>query len=218
MITVKSFCFNSFEENTYVLSDPTGECVIIDPGCMMQEEEVELAHYIDGHHLRPVRLLNTHCHIDHILGNQFVASRYQLGLEIHNREIPVLASSEQVSKMYQIALNPSPQPTAFLVPGQHIKFGASELQIFFTPGHSPGSVSFFSESDQFVISGDVLFERSIGRTDLPGGNYDTLIESIVKELLPLGDDVVVYSGHGNPTTIGSEKRLNPFLREHVQNF
>ncbi|MBL0071690.1 MAG: MBL fold metallo-hydrolase [Bacteroidetes bacterium] len=105
-----------------------------------------------------------------------------------------------------------------MVPGQHIKFGASELQIFFTPGHSPGSVSFFSESDQFVISGDVLFERSIGRTDLPGGNYDTLIESIVKELLPLGDDVVVYSGHGNPTTIGSEKRLNPFLREHVQNF
>lgn len=103
-------------------------------------------------------------------------------------------------------------------PGQLIKFGASELQILFTPGHSPGSVSFFSMADQFVISGDVLFERSIGRTDLPGGNYETLIESIVKELIPLGDDVVVYSGHGNPTTIAAEKRFNPFLREHTQDF
>lgn len=217
MITVKSFCFNSFEENTYVLSDASRQCIIIDPGCHMKDEEAELADYIKNHQLEPVRLLNTHCHIDHILGNQFIASRYGLELEIHEKEIPVLESSEYVSKMYQIQLNPSPQPGFFLEEGQVVNFGNSTLHLLFTPGHSPGSITFYSPADKFVISGDVLFERSIGRTDLPGGDYDVLINSIITKLFPLGDEVVVYPGHGNPTTIATEKRFNPFLREHTQN-
>jgi len=216
MITVKSFSFNSFEENTYVLSDNSGECIIIDPGCHMKDEEQELTDYISANNLVPVRLINTHCHIDHILGNSFIAGKYKLKLEANQMEIPVLSSSGMVSQMYQIALNPSPEIEIFLKEGDSIKFGNSELQVFFTPGHSPGSLSFYSAIDKFVVSGDVLFERSIGRTDLPGGNYDTLIESIITKLLPLGDDVKVYSGHGNPTTIGAEKKMNPFLREHLQ--
>jgi len=216
MIKVKSFCFNSFEENTYVLSDETLECIIIDPGCHLKEEENELVDYISLQNLKPVRLINTHCHIDHVLGNSFVAKKYNLKLEVNRLELPVLSSSEYVSKIYDIQMNPSPEPEIFLDEGDIIKFGNSELQILFTPGHSPGSISFFSAPDKFVVSGDVLFEQSIGRTDLPGGNYDTLMNSIIQKLLPLGDNVIVYSGHGSPTTIGSERKLNPFLREHLQ--
>jgi glyoxylase-like metal-dependent hydrolase (beta-lactamase superfamily II) len=216
MIKVKSFCFNSFEENTYVLSDETNECVIIDPGCHLIYEESELAEYIQINNLKPVRLLNTHCHIDHILGNSFVAGKYGLILEINDRELPVLSAAGYVSEMYQIQLNPSPEPGNFLHEGDKVRFGNSVLEVLFTPGHSPGSISFYAPDDNFVISGDVLFEQSIGRTDLPGGDYDTLIESIVVKLLPLDDSTLVFCGHGNSTTIGAEKRLNPFLREHVQ--
>lgn len=216
MISIKAFCFNSFDENTYVLSDESRECLIIDPGCHLKEEEEEFTTYIAINNLKPVKLINTHCHIDHILGNSFVAGKYGLKLEAHRNEIPVLSSSGMVSQLYQIQLNPSPEIEIFLNEGDTINFGNSEMKILFTPGHSPGSVSFYSEADKIVISGDVLFERSIGRTDLPGGSYDTLISSIVNKLLPLGDDVKVYSGHGNVTSIGAEKKLNPFLREHLQ--
>ena len=216
MIKVKSFCFNSFEENTYVISDQTSECVIIDPGCHLVSEENELAQYIASNNLKPVRLLNTHCHIDHILGNSFVARTYGLKLEINDKELPVLSAAGYVSEMYQIQLNPSPEPSSFLNEGDKVHFGNSALDVLFTPGHSPGSISFYSPSDNFIISGDVLFEQSIGRTDLPGGDYETLIESIIVKLLPLGDTVQVYCGHGNSTTIGAEKNLNPFLREHLQ--
>jgi hydroxyacylglutathione hydrolase len=217
MLTVKSFCFNSFEENTYVVSDETLECIIIDPGCHLHEEEEELSNYISAKKLKPVRLLNTHCHIDHILGNFYVASKYNLNLEINSRELPVLDSSMQVSRMYQINMSPSPQPAAFIDEGDKVEFGNSVLELFFTPGHSPGSITFYSKADQLIISGDVLFESSIGRTDLPGGDFQTLVESIINKLFTLGDEVKVYPGHGNPTTIGREKKYNPFLREFVQN-
>jgi glyoxylase-like metal-dependent hydrolase (beta-lactamase superfamily II) len=213
MITVKSFVFNSFEENTYVLSDATGECVIIDPGCHLEEEEKELEAYIAQKGLKPVKLLNTHCHIDHVLGNQFVSTKYGLGLHIHRSEKPVLDSSSAVSLMYGIQMAPSPEPAAYLEEGEEVFFGNSSLKVIFTPGHSPGSITFYSESQKFLISGDVLFRTSIGRTDLPGGNFDTLISSIMKKLMPLGDDITVYSGHGQPTTLGFEKNYNPFLRE-----
>ncbi|MDQ3051408.1 MAG: MBL fold metallo-hydrolase [Bacteroidota bacterium] len=216
MITIKSFCFNSFEENTYVLSDSSLECIIIDPGCHMEEEEKELTDYISENNFRPVRLINTHCHIDHILGNSFIARRYQLKLEANENELPVLSASGYVSQMYQIQLNPSPEIENFINEGDLVKFGNSVLEVLFTPGHSPGSLTFFAREDKFIISGDVLFERSIGRTDLPGGNHETLIASIITKILPLGDDITVYSGHGNSTTVGAEKRLNPFLREHLQ--
>jgi hydroxyacylglutathione hydrolase len=213
MIAIKSFVFNSFEENTYVLSDETGECVIIDPGCHLASEEKELSDYIDKQGLTPVLLLNTHCHIDHILGNQYVSSKYGVNLYFHKAEQPVLDASSAVSMMYGIQLDPSPQPAGYLEEGEAVRFGTSVLKVIFTPGHSPGSISFFNEKQQFLISGDVLFKTSIGRTDLPGGNYETLIRSIMIGLMPLGDAVKVYSGHGESTTLGYEKQFNPFLRE-----
>jgi len=216
MITVHSFCFNSFEENTYILFDETKECILIDPGNHLPEEDKILKDYIEAKQLNPVRLLNTHCHIDHILGNHFVQSTYQTGLLIHKKEIPVLDSSVFISQAYQIQMTPSPEPSGFLEENDFVRFGNSELRVIFTPGHSPGSISFFSEKDKLIISGDVLFERSIGRTDLPGGDYDTLISSITQKLFPLGDDVIVYPGHGNKTTLREERKFNPFLREHLQ--
>lgn len=216
MITIKSFTFNSFEENTYILYDETGECIIIDPGCHLDFEENELSDFISENNLTPIKLINTHCHIDHILGNAYVSEKYGLLPKINREEIRVLESSVYVSQMYQIQLTPSPQPGGFINEGDIIRFGKSELSVLLTPGHSPGSLTFYNKEQGFIISGDVLFERSIGRTDLPGGDYDTLIESIMNKLLPLGDQVIVYSGHGNPTTLGSEKKFNPFLREHLQ--
>ena len=216
MISIKSFTFNSFEENTYVLYDETGECVVIDPGCHLKDEEEELANFISVNNLNPVKLLNTHCHIDHILGNYFVSKKFNLLPEYHRDETRVLESSGYVSQLYQIHLNPSPVAVSFLNEGDTVKFGNSELSVIFTPGHSPGSVTFFNQKEKFMISGDVLFMQSIGRTDLPGGSYEVLMESIIGKLLPLGDEVKVYSGHGPVTTIGAERKLNPFLREHLQ--
>jgi glyoxylase-like metal-dependent hydrolase (beta-lactamase superfamily II) len=216
MISIKSFTFNSFEENSYVLYDETGECVIIDPGCHLPEEENELVHFISNKNLKPVKLLNTHCHIDHILGNYFVSKKFNLLPEYHQDETRVLESSAYVSQLYQIHLNPSPVAVHFLNEGDTVKFGNSELSVIFTPGHSPGSVTFFNQQEKFMISGDVLFMQSIGRTDLPGGSYEALMESIIGKLLPLGDDIKVYCGHGPATTIGAERRSNPFLREHLQ--
>lgn len=213
MTTIKSFVFNSFDENTYVLSDETGQCVIIDPGCHLPDEEEELTSYIKGAGLTPVMLLNTHCHIDHILGNSYASNRYNLLPEYHTLETVVLESSTYVSQMYGIQLNPSPKAKVFLQEGQTLTFGNTSLKVIFTPGHSPGSVSFWNEKEGYLISGDVLFRGSIGRTDLPGGSYEVLMDSIHSRLLPLGDEVRVFSGHGPETTIGDEKRWNPYLTE-----
>ncbi|HTF06258.1 MAG TPA: MBL fold metallo-hydrolase [Bacteroidia bacterium] len=211
MITLKSFTFNPFSENSYILSDETGECVIIDPGCYTSEEEQELAEYIALNSLKPVKLLNTHCHVDHVFGNLFVAEKWKLGLEMHKLDVPVLESFAKVCQMYGFPGGPQPEPAHFFEDGDPIKFGNSTLDILFTPGHSPGSVCFYSQPDKLVIGGDVLFQGSIGRTDLPGGNFETLEHSIRTKLYTLPDDVEIYPGHGPATTVGAEKRSNPFV-------
>ncbi|MEK7257354.1 MAG: MBL fold metallo-hydrolase [Bacteroidota bacterium] len=211
-ISVEKFTFNPFSENTYVLHDDTGECIIIDPGCYEPHEKIELSQFIINNNLRPVRLLNTHCHIDHVFGNKFVADTWSLPLEIHEGELPVLEALPEISRYFGIPLQePSPMPGKFIREGDLIEFGNSKLEVLFTPGHSPASLSFFCREDRFVIAGDVLFYGSIGRTDLPGGDYDTLISSIKTQLFPLGDDVKIYSGHGADTSIGFERKHNPFL-------
>ncbi len=211
MITIKHFSFNPFSENTYILSDESGECVIIDPGCNISKEEEELKSYIETNNLKPVKLLNTHCHIDHVFGNQFVADTWKLGLEIHRDDLTVLESFPRVCEMYGFPATSQPEPATFLEEGQQIKFGSTTLEILFTPGHSPGSVSFYNEKEKFLISGDVLFQGSIGRTDLPGGSFETLEKSIREKLYVLPEDVKVYPGHGPHTTIGFEKKNNPFV-------
>lgn len=211
MISVHSFVFNPIQENTYVLADETGECVIIDPGCYDESERRYLAAFIKEKGFTPKHLLNTHCHLDHIFGNAFVAETYQLPLQCHEKELPVLDAFLPTASMYGMNAEASPAPGKFLNEGDQVHFGNSVLDIVFTPGHSPGSITFISKADKFIIAGDVLFYGSIGRTDLPGGNFDTLIHSIREKLFHLGDGFEVYSGHGPKTSIGHERRHNPFL-------
>lgn len=213
MTQVAAFAFNPFSENTYIIHDETKEGIIIDPGCYEVEERATLVNFIQKHQLKPVRLINTHCHLDHVFGNRFISETYGLDLEIHEGERIVLDMVPQVAQMYSIPLpDVSPAPSRYIQEGEIISFGNTQLKTLFTPGHSPASISFYCEAAQFVIAGDVLFKNSIGRTDLPGGDFDTLINSIRTQLFPLGDKVVVYSGHGPSTTIGEEKLLNPFLK------
>jgi glyoxylase-like metal-dependent hydrolase (beta-lactamase superfamily II) len=209
---VHIFEFNPFAENTCVVWDETGECVIFDPGCYTPEECRELQEFIADNRLRPVRLINTHCHLDHVFGNPFVVKTWGIGLEIHEGELPVLARFEQVCQMYGVPFSEAqPMPVNFLSGGEVLTFGNTRLKILDTPGHSPASISFYNEAEAYVIAGDVLFYESIGRTDLPGGHFDTLIKSIRTQLFTLPDETIVYPGHGPTTTIRHEKEYNPFL-------
>ncbi|MBI2967268.1 MAG: MBL fold metallo-hydrolase [Bacteroidetes bacterium] len=213
MIRVHIFTFNPFAENTLILYDNSGECVIIDAGCYELPENNEIRNFITNHKLNPVRLLNTHCHIDHVLGNRFISKEYGLISEIHKNDLPVLNSTVSVALMWNIPhVDEPPPPGKYFSNGDIINFGTSELEVRFSPGHSPGHVVFVSHEGKFVIAGDVLFNMSIGRTDLPGGDYDTLIRSIKEKIFPLSDDFTVYPGHGPATTIGFEKKHNPFLQ------
>lgn len=212
MLTVKSFTFNPVEENTYILYNAAGACCIIDPGCYFPEERDRLKMTIEKEGLRPLLLLNTHCHLDHVFGNKFIYDTWNLPLHLHEKEKPVLDFAPQSGLMWQMPFDNYDGPLVYLREGESIKIGDDTLQILFTPGHSPGSVSFYHEEGGFVIGGDVLFNGSIGRTDLPGGDYDTLVNSIQTQFFTLPDDTKVYSGHGPVTTVGFEKMNNPFVK------
>jgi len=212
MLKIKSFEFSPIQENTYILYNEFNECAIIDPGCYFDEEKDELARFITEMDLKPVMLLNTHCHLDHVFGNKFIAEKYNLKLQIHEKEKQVLEYAPVSGLTYNMPFDNYKGELIFLREGDTIKLGNDELKILFTAGHSPGSLSFYCEKDGFVISGDALFYGSIGRTDLPGGDHQTLLNSIKKELLVLPEATKVYSGHGPVTNIGQEKRSNPFLQ------
>jgi len=208
---VHRLTFNDFSENTYILSDDTKECAIIDPGCSNDVERHQLDSYISEQGLMPTILINTHGHIDHIYGLNYVHEKYGLDLHIHQGEKVVIDMAPQIGQMYGIPFEPVSVPMHHVDETMKVSFGQVELEIYFTPGHSPASVCFFHRESNQLIAGDVLFQGSIGRTDLPGGDYDTLIGSIVDNLFPLGDEVIVYPGHGPETTIGAERASNPFL-------
>ena len=212
MLSVKAFTFNPVQENTYILYNAKGECCIIDPGCYFPEEKEELKTTIENSGWNPILLLNTHCHLDHVFGNQFVYQTWGLQLHIHEKEKPVLDFAPQSGLMWQMPVDDYEGPLIYLKENTTIEIGVEKLEIRFTPGHSPGSVSFYHEAGGFVISGDVLFNGSIGRTDLPGGDFDVLINSIQTQIFTLPDDTKVYSGHGPLTTIGLEKMNNPFVK------
>jgi hydroxyacylglutathione hydrolase len=212
MLTVELFTFNPVQENTYVVYNEKRDCCIIDPGCYFASEEIELADFIEKNGLKPVLLLNTHCHFDHIFGNRFIHKKYGLELHIHRLEEKVLEFGPVSSKNWQLHFDNYDGPLHFLEEGGKVNLGEDSLEVIFTPGHSPGSISFYSKENAFVISGDVLFQGSIGRTDLPGGDIGVLETSIRNKLYVLPDDVVVFSGHGPSTTIGREKLSNPFFR------
>lgn len=211
MITVQRFPFNAFQVNTYVLNDETGECVIIDAGMQETAEEDEIVGYIEGNRLKPVMLLNTHTHIDHILGNASLAEKYNLQLAAHRDAEKMMTNAGAYALTFGISLPEVKKIDRFLEDGEKIEFGNSTLNTLHTPGHADGSVCFYSAKDNFVITGDVLFNQSIGRTDLPTGDYDLLQKSIWERLFILPDETVVYPGHGPETTIGFEKLNNPFV-------
>lgn len=212
MLNVTSFTFNPFQENTYLLWTDTGNCLIIDPGCYGKEEEMTLATFIQENKLNPVRLINTHCHIDHVLGNPFVHQRWGLTPEIHPLEQSLLDAVPQYGMMWGIRSDQQPETKHTLLDGSAVDLDGHTLQVLFTPGHSPGEVCLYSRDYNFLIAGDVLFHESIGRTDLPGGNYPQLEQSIRQRLYTLPDETKVYPGHGTSTTIDHEKRFNPFVK------
>ena len=210
MLQLQSFVFNPLQENTYVLFDETKECVIIDPGCYEREEQYDLADFIETNELKVVKLLNTHGHVDHVLGNAFVKETYKTKLYIHEQDAATLKAVKVYAPHYGFFQYQEAEPDIYLKEGEPVTFGNQSLDILFVPGHAPGHVAFYHAASKTLIGGDVLFYNSIGRTDLPGGNYDTLINSIQQKFFTLPDEVTVYPGHGPETTIGYEKKTNPF--------
>lgn len=213
MSIVKCFTFNPFQENTYVVYDETNTCVIIDPGMYDEAEQHQLLDFLEKKQLKPTFLLNTHCHIDHIFGNAFIKNTFNIPFYAHVLELENIERAISYANMFGVQMKAQPQPDVFIEPDMEIKWGNTTFNTLFTPGHSAGSVCFYNAKNNYVISGDALFQGSIGRTDLPGGDYHTLINSIKTQLLPLPENTKVHSGHGSETTIGIEKEHNPFLNE-----
>jgi glyoxylase-like metal-dependent hydrolase (beta-lactamase superfamily II) len=210
---IKSFAFNPFQENTYVVYDETKECIIIDPGCYTEKERTELRRFITSEKLKPVKLINTHCHIDHVLGNKFASELWNLELYMHKEDLPLLKNAGNIGKMYGFEdYEGSPYPKHFLAQDDTLTFGESSFKVLFTPGHAPGHICLYSKENNLLIAGDVLFQGSIGRTDLPGGDHNTLINSIITQLFPLSNETQVFCGHGPSTNLGYEKEHNPFLQ------
>ena len=210
MIEVKSFVFNPFSENTFVVYDETKEAIIIDPGCCDNNERNELDEFIQSKHLNVALLINTHCHIDHVLGNNFVKEKYNVPFLTHKKEESLLRAVKAYAPNYGFADYKEVLPDKFIDENDEVTWGKSSLDVLFLPGHSPGHIGLYHAEQKLLISGDVLFEGSVGRTDLPGGDMDTLIDSIQQKLFILPDDVTVYCGHGATTIIGVEKVSNPF--------
>lgn len=212
-MNLKAFINNPYQENTYIVYDDSKDCVIIDPGMYNAAEQNAVVSFIKENELKPVFLLNTHCHIDHVLGNKFVFDQYGLKPRFHKGELQLLQAVPAYAPQQGINYELSPEPEVFLPEIGTLVFGNSTFELLFCPGHSPAHLCFYSKADGFIIGGDVLFKASIGRTDLPGGNYEILINSIKTQLFVLPNEVKVYPGHGPMTTIGFEKQYNPFLNQ-----
>jgi glyoxylase-like metal-dependent hydrolase (beta-lactamase superfamily II) len=215
-LNIRQFTFNPYQENTYVISAPDGAAAVIDPGCCTAQEQQQLSAYIAQAGLQLRYLLNTHGHIDHMLGNRYVAVRYGVPLLCHTLAQQELEEALAWGRMMEMEAEPSPAPGRLLEAGDTLELGGIVLEVLYTPGHSAGSVSFLHRAGGVLFSGDVLFQGSIGRTDLPGGSYRVLMRTILDQLLPLEDSVRVYSGHGPATTIGTERRSNPYVLDFLR--
>ena len=210
---IKSFTFNNFQENTYILYDETKECKIIDPGCYRQEEKKILSEFIINNKLNPIKLINTHCHIDHIFGNKYICKKWNLDLHTHANSLRLLSEAKNISHIYGFNdYEESPKPNFFLKNNQVIKFGKQKFKVLFTPGHSPDHICLYNKEKNLLIAGDLIFKESIGRYDLPGGNYDTLIQSIQEQIMCLPNNTEIFSGHGPSTILGNEKKNNPYIQ------
>jgi len=211
MLQIKTFPFNPFQVNTYVLYDETGECAIVDAATYEEHEQRQLQAFMDEKQLKPVCLLTTHAHIDHILGNNFINETYALKPLMHKAGIDFLHHAVEYGQAFGFNVEQPVMPEKHLEEGDIVSFGHQKMKVLETPGHADGSLCFYHEKEGFVIAGDVLFQGGIGRTDLPTGNYETLIASIRNKLLSLPPDTKVYCGHGPATEIGFEKEQNPYI-------
>lgn len=213
MLTIEIFTFNPYQENTILLIDAaTKHCIIIDPGMHNQQEQQYFKSYIEDNNLKPKLLLNTHCHIDHVLGNHFVNETWGLTPQFHEDEVPVLVAVENYAPQMGFRYDTSPIPQTFLQDKEIINFGNTKLEAILAPGHSPGHMCYYIADQNVLIGGDVLFRNSIGRTDLPGGNHQTLLNSIQERIYVLPEETEVFPGHGLSTTVGFEKKTNPFVQ------
>lgn len=211
MIHIQKFTFNPFQENTYILYNDKKEAILIDPGMYDIGEQNIFFNYIEKNQMQPVMLLNTHTHLDHIFGIEAVLKKFDIQYGFHNEDTPVFNAAVSAAIYYHVDLKKPRNPDFYIEENKPLLLGEDRIDVLFTPGHSPGSVSFYIAHQHQIIVGDVLFQMSIGRTDLPGGHHETLIQSIHTQLMPLPPQTIVYSGHGPETTIGLEKMNNPFL-------
>ena len=217
-MNVVKFVFNPIQENTYIVWDESKECIIIDAGNMSAREDRVLADFIEEQGLKPVLAVNTHCHFDHILGVEFLKMTYGVKFAASSADLDLLKSGRASGAMFGMELGALPEEIDIdLANLDEIKFGNTTLRVIATPGHSKGCVSLLHEESKSLFTGDTLFRESIGRTDLPGGDYPTIMQSIIKKILPLGDEVVVYPGHGDKSNIGHESMYNPFVVEVLNN-
>lgn len=213
MLHLKAFTFNAFQENSYLITNDKNQCWIVDPGMYDNSETIQFNQYLAAHGLQPVSIINTHSHLDHIFGVQALKDRYKIPFGIHEKDLPVLKGAPTSAMIFGFGdFMTAPEQDFFINEKEPLKLGDDTLEVRFTPGHSPGSVVFYYPEGKWLIGGDVLFNGSIGRTDLPGGNFDTLINSIRTQVFTLPEDTVVHSGHGPSTTVGEEIRSNPFLQ------
>jgi len=214
MITIDVLPINPWQENTYILSDESKECVIIDPGCLSPDERKFVSDFIANKDLKPVRLLHTHMHLDHVFGSSYIAKTYDLKSEGHIGDEPFIDQTVTYATQFGVEVDENPPAFGnYLNEGDEVTFGNSSLKVIHVPGHSPGGILFYQPEEQFAIVGDSIFRESIGRADLPGGDFDTLISNLKNKVLKLEDEVVLYPGHGPSTTVGHERQNNPFLNQ-----
>jgi hydroxyacylglutathione hydrolase len=217
MITIQSFCFNAFQENTYVLFNEKKEAIIVDPGCYTRIEEKTLTDFISEQTLTPTLLLNTHCHLDHVFGNNFIHATYGLTPILHANEQIILDRFSDAAAKYGIPVDAYNGPIQYVEDQAIIPFGKEAFKVLLTPGHSPGSICFYHEKQDFILGGDLIFKDSVGRTDFPGCNPQDLIKSIRDQILPLPDTLSIYSGHGPVTQLGRERKMNPYIKHLLNN-
>lgn len=210
-MTVKTFHFNPFQVNTYVLHDDTKEAIIIDPGNYYDYEHEQLLNYIDKEELAVQYVVNTHPHIDHVAGNKWCVEHFNCPVYIHEKAMNIYHQSHIYCSVMGMDLEPCPEPTKLLQEGDILVFGKQSLKVFYTPGHADGSICLYDEVHQMVFVGDVLFAGSVGRTDFPSGSAPLLMQSIREKLLTLPDETTVFCGHEMTTTIGYERKYNPFI-------
>ena len=212
-MTLHHLVFNPYEVNTYIVAAADGQCAIIDPACCSPGEQATLKKFITDKGLRPIWLINTHGHFDHVIGNAFVCKTWQVKTAAHSGDLFLMEIAYKQGEIFGFSVEQPPTPAVCFEDGQIIDFDDVSLQIRHIPGHSPGSIVLYSSAQNWVIVGDVMFRGSIGRTDLPGGNFDLLISGIEAKLLSLPPDTEVYTGHGPKTSIGREKKYNPYLKK-----